>query len=117
AGTSGEQDSTEYTAAAFKENFADFIKRVAMDDVTGAITVDRHGCSSFDNDVAGALAVCATGAPCDTADRSPDVVEHALCDMFDTGADGADPDGVSWGHDDVFDGDLQTVVDALEAAW
>lgn len=114
----GEQDNEEFVAAAFKENWADFMKRVVLNEVDAPDeTLDELSCDNvaFDNDDSGATSICFL-IPCAHGQRSPSAVEHTLCDFYDDRVDdnaapsyaGADQQGIE---------ELTGIIDDLEAAW
>jgi hypothetical protein len=99
-GATGEQDPTEWPSAALKENWADFIARVTVNDENGsAVTLNERGCDNnvlgYDDDITPATATCFSPNACALAVQSPGAVEHVLCDWFDTNVDDSDKSAVT----------------------
>lgn len=122
----GEYDNEEYASAAFKEPWANFVKRVVLNEVTPSTeTLDYGGCAfwdgvhsarSWDNDDDAAVTLCKEPIACSLGDRSPSGVEHALCDLFDDHVD--EPNPLTFkGTDLVGDETLTGIITDLERTW
>ncbi len=122
----GEYDNEEYASAAFKEPWANFIKRVTLNELVPTVdTLDYGGCAfwdgehsarSWDNDDDAAVTICNEPVACTLGDRSPGAVEHALCDLFDDHVDEPEP-MVFKGSDAIGDETLSGIITDLESTW
>ncbi len=128
ADCSGEADSAEFAAAAFKEQWANFIRRLVLNEVRPTVeTLDYYGCAfwesggsnnslSYDNGDSDASAVCTPPLACDLGDRSPGAVLHTLCDLFDDHVD-SNAAPTFRGSDTLGDETLSGLVTDLENTW
>lgn len=132
-----ESDPLEYTAAATKEPWANFIAYATLSDVTGpenlaapmpldgaraversGETMDVLGCgvdAEWDDEVAGAERACTPPLACPEGKKAPHAIARSLCDWFD---DRDDTVNSMWSTtSESFSSSLKEIYTALEDSW